>query len=267
MARDKSTVDEIKAFEAIVEDGLDEVMEQEEREVAAETAKTVKKTEAQEKWDQEVARDTDSTIAGKVDPAVIRNRQRAFKQRKEAMEAHLPLARMRRGLRWVGALLLIGVLGTAYFGRVQVVEQFPAMAGLYQSVGLGVNVVGLDFSDVTTLHTTRDGKDLLIVSAQIVGLMPDPVHVPAVVVTLLGADGNSLYEWSVVPAVRDLMGGERATFNTQLALPPGPAERVRLSFANGQKQRTTTTDGAVTAKAVDPVAQSAPPDHSSPEHH
>ncbi len=58
------------------------------------------------------------------------------------------------------------------------------------------------------------------------------------VVTLLGASGNGLYEWSVTPDVRDMMAGERATFETQLPLPPVDAVNVRLSFAGGGSTRS-----------------------------
>jgi len=260
-----------KAFEAIAEDALDEVMSAEEKAVAAEVAKRL----AQEKK----AEDTKNKIgaaAGKVDPAVIRSRQKAFSRRQSAMVADLPLARLRRTMRVLGSLMLVGVIVTAYFGRVQVVTRFPAMAGIYESLGMGVNVVGLDFSNVTTLRTLRDGKEVLIVSAQIVGLKADPVPVPAVVVTLIDARGQGIYEWSVTPSVRDLMNGERSTFDTQLTLPPGEAARVRLSFAGGQSVRASAAEpvpveeGAAEAPPAEESEHPAPaaaPEHPTPEHH
>ena len=211
------------AFDAMAEDAMDEALAAEERAVSAEVARKVA--------EEEVKRE--KAGAGRVDPAVIRMRQRAFRRRQRSVSADMPLARLRRVAR-AGALLgLCGVLAMGYFGRALVVERFPDMAGVYEAIGLGVNVVGLDFSNVTTLRTLRDGKEVLIVSAQIVGLMPQPVPVPPVVVTLLDARGQGVYEWSVAPSVRDLMAGERATFDTQLTLPPGEADHVRLSFAGG----------------------------------
>jgi len=214
---------EQQAFAAMEEDGLDEALSAEERAVAAEVAQRL-----------EQERQAEAASAAIADAAILRRRQRAFARRQTAMAADLPLARLRRTLRIAGFVLLGAVLATAYFGRVAVVERFPAMAGVYEAVGLGVNVVGLDFTSVSSLRTLRDGKDVLVVSAQIVGRMPAPVTVPPVVVTLIDAQGQGIYEWSVTPSVRDLMAGERATFDTQLTLPPGEAARVRLSFAGGQ---------------------------------
>jgi predicted Zn finger-like uncharacterized protein len=238
------------AFEAIAEDSLDEDMAAEEKAVVAETERRLAEEEARHK-----------NAAGKIDPAVIRKRQRAFSRRQHAVSASQPLARLQRSARIVAALALCAVLAVGYFARVQVVQRYPAMAGVYEAVGLGVNVVGLDFSNVTTLRTLRDGKEVLIVSAQIVGLMPEPTVVPAVVVTLIGANGEGVYEWSVTPSVRDLMAGERATFDTQLTLPPGDASRVRLSFAGGFTVRdsrpATETAPAGPAVAIEPAAAEA----------
>ena len=245
-----------QAFEAIVEDGLDDALASEEKAVATELAKRLAKEE-------EARLQAD---AGKIDPAVIRTRQRAFSRRQHAILAEQPLARLRRGIRVVLALTLCAVLATAYFARVQVVQRYPAMADLYEAVGLGVNVVGLDFTNVTTLRTLRDGKEVLIVSAQIIGLTPEPVPVPAVVVTLVGANGRGVYEWSVTPTVRDLMIGERATFDTQLTLPPGDAARVRLSFAGGSSIRESSEQPVAAAVEPAPAAGISEPADAAAEH-
>ena len=148
------------------------------------------------------------------------------------------MARLRRGARIAAGVVLVVLLAGSYFGRVQVVEQFPAMAGVYAAIGLPVNVIGLEFDRLATLRTLREGKEVLVVSAQIVGLQKAPVAVPAVVVTLIDGAGNGIYEWSVTPDVRDMMAGERATFETQLPLPPLDAVSVRLSFTGGGSTRS-----------------------------
>lgn len=244
------TPEQKQAFEVMAEDALDDALVAEAQAVAAEVARKL-----------EMEEQASIAAAGTVDPAVVRNRQRAFTRRQTAIAADLPLARLRRTLRITGFVLLAGVLVIAYHGRMMVVERFPAMAGVYETVGLGVNVVGLDFTNVTSLHTLRDGKDVLIVSAQIVGLMPEPVRVPPVVVTLIDSEGQAIYEWSVTPSVRDLMAGERSTFDTQLTLPPGDAARVRLSFAGGQRLPVTP------ARQSAPAAQAPSTPSTIPEHH
>lgn len=258
--QDEPTQEQKEAFAAIEEDGLDEAMSAEERAVAAEV-------------EQRLEQERQAAIAAsnaKAEAAILRNRQQAFSRRQSAMAADLPLARLRRTLRVAGAVLLGVVLAVGYFGRAAVVERFPAMAGIYEAVGLGVNVVGLDFSNVSSLRTLRDGKEVLVVSAQIVGLMPQPVPVPSVVVTLIDGEGRGIYEWSVTPSVRDLMAGERATFDTQLTLPPGEASRVRLSFAGGQSTLVAAGESPVVDRATEAEASEPPvpaaPDTPVPEH-
>jgi predicted Zn finger-like uncharacterized protein len=249
----QETPEHKQAFDAMAEDGLDEAIAAEESAVAAELALRLERER--------------QAAAGKVDPALVRKRQKAFTRRQTAMAAELPLARLRRSLRVGGFVMLAAIAATAYFGRVMVVERFPAMAGVYEAVGLGVNVVGLEFSNASSMRTLQDGKEVLVVSAQIVGLLPDPVTVPAVVVTLIDVHGHGIYEWSVTPSVRDLMAGERSTFNTQLTLPPGEAERIRLSFAGGQSTPIISAEAHAAydkAEAAAGVAADAQAGHTEP---
>ena len=207
-------------FDDMAEDALDEMIASEEAAVLAEKAVA-----------KPIAEPT-----GRVKPtdaAEQRKRLAAYSRRRNAMTSRLPLARLRRAARSGGAVLLAGILAFGYFGRAAIVERYPDLAGLYQAIGLGVNVVGLDFDGLETLRTLSNGKDMLLVSAQIVGRNQKPVAVPPVVVSLLDEAGNAVYEWSVAPRVSDLMAGERATFDTRLSLPPSEAVRVRLSFAGG----------------------------------
>lgn len=208
-----------KLFDAMAEDALDEVMKSEESAVAASKGRNAA-----------IPPKVSSPLPG-LDAAALQQRQAAFSRRQHAMVSRLPLARLRRAARIGSVLMLAGLLGGAYFWRVPIVERYPDLAGLYEAVGLGVNVVGLDFVDLETLKTLSGGNDVLTVSAQIVGRSRTPVVVPPVVVSLLDETGHAVYEWSVAPRVRDMMAGERATFDTRLSLPPSEAVRVRLSFA------------------------------------
>ncbi len=223
------------------EAALDQAMVSEERVVAAEKAIA---TPSEDKPNK--ARD-EARLAPNA--AELQKRQADFSKRHNAMISRLPLARLRRASRVVGILLLAGMIAGAYFARVPLVERYPSLAELYESVGLGVNVVGLDFSNLESVKTLSGGGEVLMVSAQIVGLEKTSVRVPGVLVSLLGADGQLVYEWSVTSRARDLMAGERATFDTRLSLPPSEAVRVRLRFAGGtamQAERNITGSPAET---------------------
>jgi predicted Zn finger-like uncharacterized protein len=212
---DPQTAEDDRLFDAMAEDALDDAMAAEEKAVAG----------------QNGGAGSPVKPLPYVDAAELQKRQVAFKRRQNAMISSLPMARLRRAARVAGVVILAGIVGGAWFARVPIVERFPDLAGLYEAVGLGVNIVGLDFSNLETLRALSGGNDVLSVSAQIVGRSPTPVAVPPVVISLLDTSGQAVFEWSVAPRVRDLMAGERATFDTRLSLPPSEAVTVRLSFA------------------------------------
>lgn len=225
--------DNDRLFDSMAEDALDEVMAEEESQVLAERALKGGVRDVSPPPDLPVAA---APAQAPADPSDIKKREKAFSRRRSEIESRLPLARMRRSARIIAVVLLAVIIALAYFGRVQLVDRYPALAGLYEAVGMGVNVVGLDFSNLTTIKSTSGGQESIEVSAQIVGLSSRPVVVPPVIISLLSDKGAVVYEWSVAPRVPDLMAGERATFETRLTTPPGEAARVRLSFAGGASQ-------------------------------
>ncbi len=259
LSKSDSEAEGDKLFEDIKEDALDEAHQAEERAVAESLSERAER-------EKRLADTNAAKAKSPTDAAEIKKREQAFSRRQSAMISSLPLARLRRTARVTGILILVAVTAIAYIARVPIVERYPDMAGLYSAVGLGVNVVGLDFTNLETLRTINDGQDVLIVSAQILGLRPDPSYVPPVVVSLLDNRGRSIYEWSVTSRARDLMAGERATFETRLTLPPKEAVRVRLSFAGGSAMQPDPIN-AVDVKGG--RAEPAPPEPSapSPQHH
>lgn len=166
--------------------------------------------------------------------------QQEYTARRKSMRSGLPLYRFRRGARLIGVILLAMIVGGGVVMRTEIVRLVPDLAGLYQLLGLGVNVIGLEFRDVRTLRALRDGVEVLSVDARIVGISPRRVVVPPVVVTLVGAAGESLYQWSVTPEARDLEGGEAVEFRTSLSAPPEDVATVRLSFTSGRARSSDT---------------------------
>jgi len=183
--------------------------------------------------------------------------QGKLEKRQRAFTRALPSARLSRVLRGVGVGLLVGVIGGAVLFRTEIVRLLPDLAGVYASVGLKVNVVGLDFSDVTTLLSRRGDSDVMTVNATIYGVEQRRMVVPPVVVTLLGEDGRPVYAWSVAPKVRDLEPGEVIGFSTELPSPPAAAKQVRLSFADSARALAPLLTTATQPAATPPVADAA----------
>jgi predicted Zn finger-like uncharacterized protein len=182
------------------------------------------------------------------DAAGDKARQMAFDKRQAALSRQSPLARARRVLRLAGvSVLVVAIVGAVAF-RTEIVRQFPDLAGAYEALGLGVNIVGLEFRDVTTLVTLRGGQNVMRVDGRIYSVAVRDVVVPPIVVTLLDDAGARLYEWSVLPQARDLEPGEVVDFSTQLTSPPQGAARVRLTFTDGRARSETPVAAAKTTE-------------------
>lgn len=170
-------------------------------------------------------------------------------KRQRAAARRLPAAKLFRVIRISAVLLLVAVVAGGLLFRTEIVKLAPAMAGVYSALGLGVNVVGLEFSDVSTLMSKRGDSDVISVTATIRGVEPRRVVVPPVVVSLLDAEGASIYQWSVTPPAPDVEPGEAVQFSAELAAPPKGATQLRLGFATG-RQSVGTAAEATTAQEI-----------------
>ncbi len=151
-------------------------------------------------------------------------------RRQNLLNRTMPKAKSNKIVRIAGAAFLFILLFGGVFLRNNIVRTFPDMAGVYANIGLGVNVVGLDFVEVKTLRLLRDGGEVMDISASIKSVSSRQVSVPKILVTLLDVDGMSVYEWSVTSRAAIMLPGEWIEFETKLASPPKEAVSVRLAF-------------------------------------
>lgn len=159
--------------------------------------------------------------------------ERRFRRRQREVESGLPIAKLRHYARIGAMVALVGATTGLYFLRLDVVRLVPDLAGLYAAVGLSVNTVGLEFADVSTVLSRRDGIDVLGVSGGIYPVSNRNVPVPPVLVEIRDAAGHALYQWGVTPEIRTVAPGEVVRISTELASPPAGAHTVHLSFATG----------------------------------
>lgn len=171
--------------------------------------------------------------AESIDPALQKRRKKAMLDRHKLLSGKMPLARTRRGVRMVSLVMLMTLVGGGLVLREPIVRGIPDLAGFYEAIGLGVNVVGLEFASVTTLRSMADGTSALILSGRIDNVAGRQVDVPQVLVTLVSEDGGTLYEWTMSPQVRILAPGESVEFDTRLTSPPENAATARLTFVTG----------------------------------
>jgi predicted Zn finger-like uncharacterized protein len=238
-------------FDAFAEQKLDDAFEAEERAVAVEVVEESPEDEARLRTLAEIkaaiAPQAVPPPEAALDQAGDRRRQKLLDRRQAAMIRQLPLGKIRRLARLSGVSALAILIVCAISFRTEIVRQFPDLAGVYESLGLGVNVVGLEFRDVNTMVTVRAGARIMQVDGRIFSVAPRAMVVPPVIVALLDSEGKAIYEWSVVPVVSDLEPGEVVDFSTQLSSPPEGATRVRLRFADGRARTAETSATAATS--------------------
>jgi predicted Zn finger-like uncharacterized protein len=135
--------------------------------------------------------------------------------------------------RLVAAAVLIGILAFAAIGsRATIVRAAPDLAGLYAAIGLPVNLRGLEFSGLKTMHEMQDGIPVLVIEGEIVNVSRQPAEVPRLRLAVLGPDARELYSWTALLPRSVLPEGEKVSFRSRLAAPPADGKQVMVRFLN-----------------------------------
>lgn len=136
----------------------------------------------------------------------------------------------------VASVLLISFLVlfsvVAVVGRERIVAIFPDFAGIYEMIGLKVNLRGLDFQNVTARQEMDGSTPVLLVEGDIINLDSESKGLPAVRVTLKSSTGRDVYAWNyALPQLSiDQMG--KVHFKTRLLAPPEASVTVEVRFTD-----------------------------------
>jgi predicted Zn finger-like uncharacterized protein len=141
-----------------------------------------------------------------------------------------------KGLKRTGwPALLVGLGGVIFIllvARDVVVRYAPQTASFYATLGLPVNLRGLDFEDIRVTRETQDGIPVLVVEGRIVTSGRQIAEVPRLRFAIHDDKGREIYTWTMMPS-RSLLGaGETLPFRSRLASPPAEGANVSLRFFN-----------------------------------
>ena len=140
----------------------------------------------------------------------------------------------RWALRAGWALLLVFVvagLSVGYFMRLDVVRAFPKTAALYDLLGLDINVVGIDFRNVTAESSVSNGAPSLQLEGEIVNKSGHRVAVPELLASLRDAKGRELSHWTFEAFADSLGPREVSAFASPHVPIPAGAKELELRFA------------------------------------
>lgn len=130
----------------------------------------------------------------------------------------------------IGFLVIFCVVGVV--GRERIVAALPDLAGIYELIGLKVNLRGLDFQNVTARQEMDGSTPVLLVEGDILNLDSESKGLPAVRVTLKSSTGRDVYAWNyALPQLSiDQMG--KVHFKTRLLAPPEASVTVEVRFTD-----------------------------------
>jgi predicted Zn finger-like uncharacterized protein len=114
--------------------------------------------------------------------------------------------------------------------RADFVRAMPQTASFFSSIGMPVNLRGLDFDSLTTATEQHDDMPILVVSGNIVNDTADTVNVPHLRFAVRNAAQQEIYSWTAMPSRASLPPGEGISFRTRLASPPPDAHDVLVRF-------------------------------------
>jgi predicted Zn finger-like uncharacterized protein len=129
----------------------------------------------------------------------------------------------------VAASIVIVVF--AVLGRSHVVRTFPGTAGLYASIGLPVNLRGLEFRAVRSELVATGADTFLVVEGEIANISGRDAPVPPIEIAVRGAEGQMLYTWTNDPPRGTMAASDTSPFRARLAAPPAEARHVLVRFA------------------------------------
>ncbi len=162
--------------------------------------------------------------------------ERRARSRARAREAVAQKPRrswLRPLLGWLVLLAVVGgIAGGAWYARYSVVGTFPTAARLYDMAGISISTVapGLRIQDVQPARQTQGDETLLVVTGRVVNDTDSTQPVPALRVTLKGADGTVLANLRVAAKSAAVPPGGSTAFEARQKNPPAGASEITVRF-------------------------------------
>lgn len=172
----------------------------------------------------------ESMMPLKLDPDEILNHP-------EAVNESAQQSRFRLG--WiVFCASIVTIFSGVYFGRHTIVQQWPAIAPVYEAMGLEVSIPGkgLRIENVQPQHTEEDGKTTLVVRGEVVNTSKVAQIIPPLHIQLQGPCEDSsenvcvVKQWEHHFSESRLLPGERIAFETEPKATVPTAKSIHVEF-------------------------------------
>ena len=128
-----------------------------------------------------------------------------------------------------GVVLFFFVL-FVFSARVPVVKAVPAMAGVYETLGLGVNVRGVMFTNVQQRWETSNKVLELQLEGEVINLTNKYKKLAPIVFVALSKERREVFRWVADVRKKPLLPGEKAPIQARMPAPPQDAEYLLIRF-------------------------------------
>lgn len=133
------------------------------------------------------------------------------------------------------AAVLLGLIAGAMAGVARkdlVVRFYPPSAGVFEAIGLPVNLRGLAFADIHGAVADSRSPPVLTLEGKIRNVRGETTAVPALRIAIRDKAHNELYSWTAPAPKPRLQAGETIAFRNRLAAPPEGGQDLMVSFAD-----------------------------------
>lgn len=136
----------------------------------------------------------------------------------------------------VAAVLLIGFLvafvAAAVIARDKVVAALPDFAGIYEAIGLPVNLRGMEITGLSARREMDGSTPVLVVEGDIVNIEDVSKPLPALRVMLKSSTGRDVYAWNYTLPQLNIDQQARIHFKTRLLAPPEASVTLEVRFTD-----------------------------------
>jgi predicted Zn finger-like uncharacterized protein len=129
------------------------------------------------------------------------------------------------------ALFGIAALGLLVVQRDRAIRAAPQLAGVFETLGLPVNIRGLKLGAVESGLIDDGAGRFLVVEGDVTNITKSHTRVPPIEVAVQDAAGQTLYSWKTDPPRPELEPAELMRFRARLAAPPAAGQTVLVRFA------------------------------------
>jgi predicted Zn finger-like uncharacterized protein len=119
-----------------------------------------------------------------------------------------------------------------FIAREPIVEAFPQLGSFYETIGMPVNLRGVEFRNIQVSNIIDSDITTLIVKGEVVNISKEKIALNRLRVAIVGPDKKELVSWTTPPPRASLDPRTFVRFETRYVTPPAGASDVTVRFLN-----------------------------------